>query len=103
MTPFEWVAVAIVTIMSAARITRLVTADHYPPSMWVRMKWHQITKDGDWALLVDCPYCFAVWASGFVLLWGYLSDFHWSWWLFNGWLGAAYAAAYVVIFDGDDE
>lgn len=102
MSEIEWVFAAIVTITSAARITRLITADSFPPSMWVRMKWHQITKDNHWSLLVDCPYCFAVWSSGFVLLWGYLAEFHWTWWLFNGWLGAAYLAAIMVIFDGDD-
>ena len=102
MTPFEWIAAGLITIWSSARITRLITADHYPPSMWLRMRWHKWTKDNDWSILFDCPYCFAVWASGFVLLWGYLGDFHWTWWLFNGWLAASYLAAIAVIFDGDD-
>lgn len=102
MTPFEWIAVAVVTVLSSARITRLVTWDSFPPSARVRILWDKITGYGEWAMLVHCGYCFSLWATAFVLGWGYLVDWHWSWWLFNGWLGAGYAAAIVVRFDGDD-
>lgn len=103
MTPFEWVAVALVSIGSAARITRLITWDKYPPSAWLRAKWRKITKDGDWSILLECPYCFSLYAALGVLLWGYLTDFHLWWWLFNGWLALAYLAAIMVRFDGDDD
>jgi hypothetical protein len=102
LTTFEWVAVAVVAVTSAARITRLVTWDKYPPSMWFRNLWRKVTKDGDWSILVECGYCFGVWAAGGVVLWGYLVDFDTAWFLFNGWMGASYLAAIMVAFDGDD-
>ena len=103
MSNFEWVAAAVVAVMSTARITRLITWDHYPPSVWLRVKWHEITNDGPWSILVDCGYCFGLWAAGFVVGWGYLSGFHWTWWLFNGWLAAGYAGAMVMAYDGEDD
>jgi hypothetical protein len=101
-TEFYWIAVAVVTTLSSARITRLITWDSFPPSVRVRMLWDRITRDGEWALLVHCGYCFGLWAAGFVVLWGYLSDFNTAWWLFNGWLGAGYLAAIVMANDGED-
>lgn len=103
MTEFEWVAVAIISVMSSARITRLVTWDHYPPSIWLRTKWDDWTKDGQWSLLVHCGYCFGLWAALFVVGTGWLSDWHLAWWLFNGWLAVGYAAAMVMAYDGDED
>lgn len=102
MSNFEWVAVAVVATLSAARITRLVTWDSFPPSAWLRMKWDAITKDGSWSVLVHCGYCFAVWAAFGVVLWGYWSDWNTAWWLVNGALAASYVAAIVMSNDGDD-
>lgn len=102
MSNFTWVAVAVVTILSTARITRLVVFDHWPPSIWLRMTWDRLTHDGKWSTLIHCGYCFAVWAGLGVVLWGYFVDFNTIWWVVNGWLGASYAAAIVVAFDGDD-
>lgn len=99
---FRWVAIAIVTIISSARITRLVTWDTFPPSVWLRIKWDTITRDGSWSILAHCGYCFGLYAAGFTVLTGWLSDWHLAWWLFNGWLAAGYAAAVVMAFDGDD-
>lgn len=101
MSTFEIVAAAIVAIVSTARITRLVTQDTFPPSAWVRAKWEKVTHDGHWAPLVSCPWCFSVWASAFVLGWGLLSNLHWTWWVFNGWMALAYLAAMVVVRDGE--
>ena len=75
MSEFEWVAVAIVSVVSAARITRLVTVDDLPPVAWVRNKYAQWTGDSDWGLLLFCGYCFGVWAAFGVVLWGWLVDF----------------------------
>jgi drug/metabolite transporter (DMT)-like permease len=102
LSEFEWVAAAIVAAFSAARITRLVTWDKFPPSVWLRMKYAELTHDGPWTVLVECGYCFGVYAAGFVLGWGLLSDFHWTWWAFNGWMALAYAAAIIMAFDGDE-
>lgn len=102
MTDFQWVAIAIVSVVSAARITRLLTYDKFPPVVWLRIKYDTLTNDGPWSLLLHCGYCFGVWASAFVVGWGYLSDWDQWWWLFNGGMAAAYAAAIVVAFDGDE-
>lgn len=94
---FVVVVAALVGILSVARLTRLVTIDTYPPVVWVRTTWDKITHDGPWSDLVHCPYCIAPYAAVPVLAWGYLSDLHWSWWIFNGWLALAYAASVFVV------
>lgn len=99
---FFWIAVAIVSTMSSARITRLITWDKFPPAVRIRIWWDDVTNDGPWSLLAHCGYCFGLWAAGFVVLTGYLSDWHAAWWLFNGWLSAGYGAAIVMANDGDD-
>jgi len=86
----------VVGVISVARLTRLLVIDSYPPVAWVRNKWREITNDGPWSELVDCPYCAAPWFALPILAWAYLSDLHASWWIFNGWLAAAYVAAYIV-------
>lgn len=106
MTDFEWVAVALVAITSAARITRLVTHDAFPPAVWVRMKWDDLTtskgKPSGWNLLLHCAYCFSFWATVAVVAWGYLSDFDTAWWIVNSIFGGSYLAAIVMVHDGDD-
>ena len=101
LADIEWVAIAIVGVLSAARLSRLVTEDKYPPSVWVRIKWDSITNDGPWSLLGHCGYCFAVWSYAFVLGWGLIWDWPTAWWIFNGWLAGAYIAAIVQAKDGD--
>ena len=86
----------IVGVLSAARLTRLVTQDSFPPIVWFRMKWDDWTDGGGWNLLFHCHWCFSTWAVVPVGLWGWLSDLHWSWWVFNAWMAAGYASAMVV-------
>lgn len=100
---FEWVAAFVIAVVSVARISRLLTWDKYPPSVWVRTKWDALTDDGPWSVLVHCGYCFGLWAAMFVVGYGWLSDLHWSWWLLNGWLAVGYLGAVFMAFDGDDE
>src|ERR1044072_6033248 len=102
MKPFEWVAIAVVTVMSAARITRLITYDDFPPAMWVRDAWDRLTDNGPWALLFHCPYCMGFWVTIGVTLWGWLSGWHTAWWVTNSICGASYCAAIVMVHDGDD-
>jgi hypothetical protein len=105
MTDFQWVAAAIVACLSAARITRLVTHDAFPPFVRVRIWYDDLTNENEWSLLLHCQYCFGVWAAGFVVGWGYLSglDGWWgtAWWLFNGWMSVAYMAAIIMSYDGE--
>lgn len=102
MTNSDWVMVAVVTVLSVARLTRLLTWDSFPPSIWVRTKFDDLTKDGKWSLLVHCGYCFSVWAAFGVVLWGYWSDWNTFWWIVNGSLAAAYVGAIVMANDGDE-
>jgi hypothetical protein len=102
MSEFEWVAAAIVSVVSAARITRLVTVDDLPPAKWLRHKYDELTGSSDWSLLMFCGYCFGVWAGFGVVLWGWLVDFDTAWWVFNGGMSVAYLAAILMAHDGDD-
>lgn len=103
MTDFQWMAIAVVSVISTARITRLMTWDVFPPVVWLRIHWDRLTRDGSWTPLLHCGYCFAVWAAAFVVGWGYVSDWNVVWWLFNGGLSVAYLGAILMAFDGDDE
>lgn len=101
MTYFEIIAAAVVGVVSAARLTRLITQDTYPPVVWLRMKWADITNDGPWEKLISCPWCAAPYITAIILAWGLLTDFQVAWWVFNGWLAAAYLASMVVVRDGE--
>lgn len=89
----------VVAVVGSARVTRLIVADEYPPSIWVRMKWDQITHDGPWAKLVHCPWCASPYVFAVCFAWAVLSDLHWSWWVFWGWLAGSYLAAMVTHWD----
>lgn len=105
-TDFQWVAIAVVAVVSTARIGRLLVHDHWPPVAWLRRTWDRFVpertdKDG-WNLLLHCHYCLCFWIAIGVVLWGYFTDWNLVWWLVNGSLAAAYAAAILVTYDGDD-
>jgi hypothetical protein len=99
---FYWLAVTAVTVMSAARITRLLTFDEFPPMKWIRDRYDDLTGESDWNLLFHCPYCMGFWVALGVILWGYLSGFDTAWWLGNGVFAGAYLAAIVMVHDGDE-
>lgn len=86
----------IVGLLSAARLTRLVTQDTFPPAVWLRMKWDEITDDGPWSTLMHCHWCLGPWMVIPVGLWGWLSEFHTPWWVVNVWLAAAYVVSMIV-------
>lgn len=103
MSEFEWVAAAIVSVVSTARITRLVTVDNLPPAKWLRYKYDEITGSSDWSLLMFCGYCASFWLALGIVVWGWLSDFDQWWWLVNSVFAVAYLAAILMAKDGDDE
>ena len=111
-TEFYWVAVILVTIVSAARLTRLATVDKFPPVKAVR-NWYEDKTDGsDWQWLTLCGYCFSFWAVLFVMIWGDLAGVYSSaqdtslsaqaWWAFNLAFAIAYLAAMVMAYDGTE-
>lgn len=102
----EWwqaILAVIVAVVGAARLTRVLTIDDYPPSIAVRMWWDRITNDGPWSKLVHCPWCFGPWAMLAALLSFLASPIHpalgWAWWLFWGWLALSYWTSQYVYFD----
>lgn len=117
MSTFHWIAFAVIAVMSAARITRLLTFDKFPPVQAVR-HWYvgamdQSDKTRPWQLLALCGYCMGFWVALAVLLWADLAGLldgspafgeDWMpqvWWLVNGLFALAYAAAIVMAYDGD--
>lgn len=99
VTPLGLIFATVVGVLGTARLTRLVVDDSYPPAAWLRDRWRRLTRDGPWAELVDCAFCAAPYIAAPNLAWAVLSDLHWSWWLVNGWLAAAYSASMIVVRD----
>lgn len=105
-----YLAATVVGVLSIARLTRLITQDTWPPVIYVRQWWDKVTTvkegpgkgaQGAWYDLVSCPYCAAPWITLPILAWALLSNLHWTWWVFNGWLALAYVSAMVVAKDGE--
>lgn len=100
-----WAAIlaVIVGVVGAARLTRVITHDDFPLSIKGRMWWDRITKDGDWAKLVHCPWCMGPWITLAALASFVVSFLNpalgWAWWLFWGWLAASYWTSQYVYFD----
>ena len=108
-----WVAAALVAVVGAARLTRLVVHDDYPPSMWLRTRWLRITSlrgvdgqrtgvEGPWSKLLTCHWCFGPWAFALVLLTAWATNLHVAWWVFWGWLAGSYLVSMTVERDEKD-
>lgn len=92
---------AVVGIIAAARITRLVVVDDYPLIVKARIAWDNKVR-GMWNKLLHCHWCFAPWATLVVGALAYACD-QWGvayvWFIVFGWLAASYLASMVVQFD----
>ena len=97
--PLTAVAAATVGVVAAARATRLVTKDHWPPMAFVRRKYTEMTKDTEWSVLAECPFCVAPYIVAADLAWALRSDLGRKWWIANGWFAASYAASLIVVRD----
>jgi hypothetical protein len=98
---WQIVFTTIVAILATARITRLIVEDEYPPSIWVRIKWDRLTRDGEWAKLVHCGWCASPYVAALVLGLGYFLTWPTWWYVACSWLAASYAAGWVVFHDED--
>jgi hypothetical protein len=104
-TTGPWLAVwiVVVAVLGAGRLTRLVTADSWPPSAWWRDTWSRWTHDGPWSLLFSCHWCFGPWAAlaalGTAFIGAEAGRPHLVWWLFWGWLAVSYLVSIVVHHD----
>jgi hypothetical protein len=97
--PLAIAAAAAVGVVGAARLTRLVTKDHWPPMAYVRRKYVELTEGTEWSVLAECPFCVAPYVVAADLAWALKSDLDKSWWVTNGWLAASYAASWIVVRD----
>lgn len=93
-----WVAAILTLAFGVARLGRIITYDDYPPAMWWREKWLVMVGD-KWGSLFTCPWCMNPYLVILGGAWGLLSDFHWSWWLFWGWLAIAQIATSISAYD----
>lgn len=99
ISSWEWKAAAFVGVLGVARITRAITQDNFPPSVAFRDWWRRITHDGQWADLVDCPFCVSPYVAGISLAWAILGGLGPLWWVAHIWAASAYLAAIVVSQD----
>lgn len=103
---FYWIAVALVTVVSAARLTRLLTFDKFPPIKYLREKFQEATDTPrlvGWQKISYCPFCLSPWVTAALVGWGYLVDFDTVWFLINGTFAASYLAALIQFHDGDED
>lgn len=98
----EIVAAVVVGIIGVARLTRLVVDDDFPPVVFFRSRYVTWAKGG-WETLAECPFCVAPYFGALALAWGWLSDLHWTWWAFFGWLAGSYLASMIVVRDTPPE
>ncbi len=97
--PLTIAAAAAVGVVAAARATRLVTKDHWPPMSFVRRKYTEFTEGTEWSVLAECPFCVAPYVVAADLAWALRSDLDAKWWIANGWFAASYAASLIVVRD----
>lgn len=113
MDEFYWIAVAVVTVVSSSRITRLLTWDKFPPIKAVR-DWYGNKTDGSgWDILAYCGYCMSFWVTLAIIEWGWLAGVFDNtsrgsdtathiWWYTNAIFAASYLAAILMANDGDE-
>lgn len=88
----------VVGVLGAARLTRLVTEDDFPPMMAMRDAVDN-RLPAKWAKLVHCPFCFGFWAALLNLTAAWFSELHPVWWFINLAFGSSYIVAWLVFND----
>jgi hypothetical protein len=96
VSTFQILVIAALGTVATARLTRLLVADSFPPSAWVRARWVDWTNDGKWAPLVSCHWCASPYFAAVVFGSGYLLDWPTWWYVVTCWLSASYAAGFIV-------
>lgn len=95
-----WLIAVVVLIVGAGRITRAVTYDDFPPTMWLRVKWDLLTETSDWNKLLHCYWCFGQWAAAFAMAWfaiGLVVDWIMAaWWIVFVALALGYLVSMLV-------
>lgn len=103
MSEFEWVAAAVIGVLSVARTARLIIYDAFPPMLWLRT--HILARykdDSKWSVLWECQYCVAPYLAAGMFGWAWWSGPDAAWWIINGIWGGSYLSSILVSYDGDD-
>lgn len=92
--------------LGAARLTRVVVYDEFPPTVWLRERWYGLVEGSGWEKLLTCWWCFAFWAAlAVVVSWVFAQQYEWvgwAWWITWGTLALGYVAPMIIVRDGDD-
>lgn len=95
----------VVGVLAVARVVRLVVDDDWPPVKRAR-EWFTERASVDWQPLVECPFCVSVYVALPAVAWFSTlvawpdADWNlWLWWVANGWMALAYAAAMINVRD----
>ena len=95
-----------VAIAGVGRLARIITYDAFPPSVWWRKTWAELTNDGPWEKLFSCYWCLTPWIMLVAIAWAVVAfDVFWlavAWWAFWGWLGISYLSSILVNHDERD-
>lgn len=105
MIALEWwqvLAAVVVGVVGAARVTRLITYDDFPPIVALRI-WYESHVPEAWGKLVHCPWCMGPWvtlvALGTFIPTLFVPWIAWVWWLGWGWMALSYWTSQYVHFD----
>ena len=109
MEPLIVIAAVLVAVLGVGRLARIVIYDAFPPSVWLRTKWDDLTYSkakndyNSWNKLLHCPWCLVPWimliAIGWFLLGLEYEWAAWAWWLFWGWLALSYVSTMIYVRD----
>lgn len=103
--PLPLLLAVVVGTLAVARMVRLVVDDDWPPMVRARERYVNRVSAA-WQPLVECPWCVSVYFALPAVLW-FASvvawpDVEWNrtlWWIVNGWLAVAWAAAWINLRD----
>lgn len=102
LSTFQWIAAAVIGVLSIARTARLIVWDEFPPVEYARVRLMAVFGD-KWGKVWQCQFCITPYLTVGMVAWAWVSDFHWTWWVINGWWAASYVAAMVVAYDQPED
>lgn len=92
----------VVAILGAARLTRLIVHDTFPPIVAMRI-WYLDHVSEEWGKLVECHWCMGPWMTLIAILTWLPTFWHpavaFAWWIFYGWMAMSYLVSQYVHFD----
>ncbi len=98
-----WLIAAVVLVLAAGRVTRLIFHDDFPPSIWFRVQWDKLTDGTSWNLLFHCPWCLGFWATvgfaGWFALGLWVDWIAWAWWIVSLLFALGYLVPMVIARD----